>query len=85
MLVDPEHFKGISFVRISSLPTEQKVKIRESFDRELIVKILRDNSLINDCIIYTDYLNWYGAHRYQTVHVQAVEPTRELELVTVKA
>jgi hypothetical protein len=85
MLVEPENFKGISFVRISSLPAEQKVKIRESFDRELIVKILRDNSLINDCIVYTDYLNWYGAHRYQTVQVKAVEPTRELELVTVKS
>jgi hypothetical protein len=85
MLVDPEHFKGISFVRISSLPTEQKAKIRESFDRELIVKILRDNSLINDCIVYTDYLNWYGAHRQQTVRVQALEPMPELELVASKA
>jgi hypothetical protein len=83
MLVDPEHFKGISFVRISSLPAEQKLKIRESFDRELIVKILRDNSLINDCIVYTDYLNWYRAHRHQPIQIQAV-PMPELELVASK-
>jgi hypothetical protein len=83
MLVDPEHFKGISFVRISSLPAEQKVKIRESFDRELIVKILRDNSLINDCIVYADYLNWYRAHRHQAVQVKVV-PMPELELVASK-
>lgn len=82
MLVDPEHFKGISFVRISSLPAEQKAKIWESFDRELIVKILRDNALINDCIVYTDYLNWYRAHRHQTV--QVVEPMPVLTLVTSK-
>lgn len=82
MLVNPEHFKGISFVRISSLPAEQKSKIRESFDRELIVKILRDNSLINDCIVYTDYLNWYRAHRHQPI--KAVEPTPVLELVASK-
>ena len=83
MLVDPEHFKGISFVRISSLPSEQRLKIRESFDRELIVKIIRDNALINDCIVYTDYLNWYRAHRNHPV--QSVEPAPVLELVAAKA
>lgn len=59
MLVEPEHYKGISFVRISMLPAEQRSKIRESFNRELIVKILRDNALINDCIVYDDYVSWF--------------------------
>jgi hypothetical protein len=59
MLADPEHYKGISFVRISTLPPEQRTKIRESFSRELIVKILRDNTLINDCIVYDDYVSWF--------------------------
>jgi hypothetical protein len=63
MLVDPEHYKGISFVRISMLPAEQRVKIRESFSRELIVKILRDNALINDCIVYDDYVSWFRLHK----------------------
>jgi hypothetical protein len=84
MLADPEHFKGISFVRISSLPAEQKSKIRENFDRELIVKILRDNSLINDCIVYTDYLNWYRAHRHQPLQIQAGKPMPVMEWVTSK-
>lgn len=59
MLVDPEHYKGISFVRISMLPHEQRIKIRETFSRELIVKILRENTLINDCIVYDDYVSWF--------------------------
>jgi hypothetical protein len=59
MLIEPEHYKGISFVRISMLPTEQKSKIRESLSRELIVKILLDNTLVNDCIVYDDYVSWY--------------------------
>ena len=58
MLVEPEHYKGISFVRISMLPRTAR-KIKESFSRELIVKILRDNTLINDCIVYDDYVSWY--------------------------
>ena len=59
MLIEPEHYKGISFVRISMLPADQRNKIRESFSRELVVKILRDNTLINDCIVYDDYVSWY--------------------------
>jgi len=59
MLAKPEQYKGISFVRISSLPGDQKIKIKESYNRELIVKILKENSMINDCIIYEDYLKWY--------------------------
>ena len=59
MLAKPEQYKGISFVRISSLPGEQKIKIRQNYNREHIVKILKDNSLINDCIIYNDYVKWY--------------------------
>ena len=59
MLVEPEHYKGIIYVRISALPGDQKNKIRESYNRDAIVKILKDNALINDCILYSDYLMWY--------------------------
>lgn len=61
MLAKPEEYKGISFVRISSLPIDQKAKIRKSYNRESIVKILKDNTLINDCIIYDDYVKWYNS------------------------
>lgn len=77
MLVDPEHYKGISFVRISMLPTEQRIKIRESFSRELIVKILRDNTLINDCIVYDDYVSWFRLIKA----TRTMEETPKLESV----
>jgi len=81
MLVDPEHYKGISFVRISALPSEQRSKIRQSFSRELIVKILRDNSLINDCIVYSDYLHWYRSEK-KGAAAETV-PLQELQVVKV--
>ena len=59
MLAKPEHYKGILYIRISALPGEQKDVIRESYSREAIIKILKEDSLINDCILYSDYLNWY--------------------------
>ncbi|HWA32533.1 MAG TPA: hypothetical protein VG737_00310 [Cyclobacteriaceae bacterium] len=53
-----ENFKGIEFVRISSLPAEQKEKIWQSFQHDKIIKIVKDTTLLNDCILYNDYLSW---------------------------
>jgi hypothetical protein len=53
-----EHFRGIEFVRISSLPEDQKEKIWQSFQQDKIIKIVRDQSLLNDCILYQDYVSW---------------------------
>jgi hypothetical protein len=53
-----ERFKGIEFVRISSLPKEQQQRVWESFERDKIIKIVRDQSLMNDCILYNDFTAW---------------------------
>ena len=60
MLANPELYKGISFVRISSLPGWQKSILSEKTHRKRVVKIIRDSSLLNDCIIYNDYVEWYN-------------------------
>lgn len=59
MLAVPEHYKGISFIRISNLPAEQKLVIRENYNSEAIIKIIKDNTLLNDCILYPEYTAWY--------------------------
>jgi hypothetical protein len=53
-----ENFKGIEFVRISSLPEDQKRKIWESPLKEKIIKIVKDQTLLNDCIMSQDYNSW---------------------------
>jgi hypothetical protein len=60
MLAEPEQYKGISFVRISSLPGWQKSILSEKTHRERVIKIIKDNALLNDCIIYDDYVEWYN-------------------------
>lgn len=57
-----EIYKGIEFVRIFSLPDEQKVLFWQTFSRHKIIKILKDETLLSDCVQYTDYLEWYSAH-----------------------
>ena len=53
-----EHFKGIEFVRISAMPKDQQARVWESFERDKIFKIVTDQSLLNDCILYNDYTAW---------------------------
>ena len=62
MKVNVENYKGIEFVRISSLPADQKEIIWNSVNTQKIIKILRDNELLNDCLQYGDYQNWYKQH-----------------------
>ena len=57
-LLMAENFKGIEFVRISSLPEDQKEKIWQSFQQDKIIKIVKDKALMNDCILYQDYILW---------------------------
>lgn len=59
MKAAPEIYKGIEYVRIFSLPAEQKLKIWETMDRNKIIKILKDKTLLSDCIQYSDYQEWY--------------------------
>lgn len=62
MRVEAENYKGIEYVRISNLPADQREKIKTSLPKDKVIKILKDGSLIDDCIQYTDYLAWFEAH-----------------------
>lgn len=70
-----EIYKGIEFVRISSLPEDQKAAIWQSLERDKVIKILKADSLLNDCILYTDYIEWLT----QNATVRFVTANREVD------
>ncbi len=81
MKIDGENYKGIEFVRISSLPEDQKSMIWNSFNTQKIIKILRDNELLNDCLQYADYQDWYKKRYHAANNTDTpLELGRELEL-----
>jgi len=59
MLATAEIYKGITYVRISSLPSEQKELIRKTIQRNQIINILKDETILSDCIQYHHYENWF--------------------------
>ena len=65
MRTPAENYKGIEFVRISTLPEDQKQLIWTTLKRDKIIKILKSDCLLNDCIQLRDYEAWYSEN-YKT-------------------
>ena len=74
MKVVPEIYKGIEFVRISALPDDQKQLIKSTLPSDKIIKILKENVLLNDCIQYHDYMQWsLDIHKHAAITREAAE------------
>ena len=75
MRAEVEIYRGIEFVRLSSLTQEQNKLIADSSISRKTIKILRGTELLTDCIPYQLYLEWYKHH----YHHQA-EPVPKLSI-----
>ncbi len=54
-----ENYKGIEYIQISSLPTEQQKHILKTINKKLVITILKGDTLLNDCVQYQHYLMWH--------------------------
>ncbi len=70
-----EQFRGIQFVRISSMSKDQQEQVWDSFDREKIIKIVKEQSLLNDCILYTDFAAWQAASQKPAASITPDRPS----------
>lgn len=59
MKVNSTIFKGIEYVQLSQLPEEQREKILETINRNLIIKIMIDEKIVGNCLQFKDYEVWY--------------------------
>lgn len=59
VMENPKLYKGIEYVELDELPEEQRMRIRESFNEGLFIKILVNGKLHEDCILYKDYTYWF--------------------------
>ncbi len=59
VMENPKLYKGIEYVQLDELPEEQRMRIRESFNEGLFIKILVNGKLHEDCILYKDYSYWF--------------------------
>jgi hypothetical protein len=59
MKVNSTIYKGIEYVQVNSLPAEQKEKLLQTINHELFIKILVDEKLIGNCLLFKDYEIWF--------------------------
>jgi hypothetical protein len=59
MKVSSSIYKGIQYVQVSNLPSEQRDRLLVTIDRELFIKILVDGKLIGNCLQFKDYESWF--------------------------
>jgi hypothetical protein len=83
MRLPSEIYKGIEYIRISSLPIDQKKQLHESLDHRLIINILKDESLLNDCIQYQHYITWYEKIYKAIVEEKSVEESVKSPALTL--
>ncbi len=74
MQAKSEFYRGIEFIRITSLPADQKETFLKYLSQDKVIKILKDDTLISDCILYSDYLTWYQAQHQTSVANNDAKP-----------
>ena len=59
MKVNSTIYKGIEYIQLSSLPADQKEKLLQTINHDLFIKILVDEKLIGNCLLFKDYEIWF--------------------------
>ena len=80
MKVNSTIYKGIEYVQISALPTEQKERLLQTINRDLLIKILVDGELVRNCLQFKDYEIWFdNIYKAETKPVKAKMSKKEDE------
>ena len=59
MKVNSTIYKGIEYVQVSSLPANQKERLLQTINHDLFIKIMVDDKLIGNCLLFKDYEIWF--------------------------
>lgn len=59
MKVSSSIYKGIQYIQVSALPVEQRDRLLNTINTELLIKILVDGKVIGNCLQFKDYERWF--------------------------
>ena len=52
-------YKGIEYIQLSTLPAIQADSLRQTLNERTLIKILVDDVILNDCVLYSAYEKWF--------------------------
>ncbi len=59
MKIPAKNFKGITYVQLNELPIVQQELLLQTIHKDLFIKILIGEKVLNSCLQYKDYERWY--------------------------
>jgi len=72
MKVNSTIYKGIEYVQVGALPLNQKERLLQTINRDLLIKILVDGKLVSECLQFKDYEIWF--ENIYKAETKAVKP-----------
>jgi hypothetical protein len=54
-------YRGIEYIRLSSLSVAHAEALRSSLNNRTLIKILRNEVILSDCVLYSAYEAWYNS------------------------
>ena len=54
------NFKGIEYVQLGALPVAQAESLRQTLNDRTLIKILMDDVILDDCVLYSAYEKWFA-------------------------
>ena len=68
-------FKGINYIELKSLPQEQAEALRQNLTQRTLIKIVRDDVILKDCVLYTAYEEWFETTKINSSKNESVLKT----------
>ena len=66
-------YRGIEFVQLSDLPNEQTLALEEwAKGRDVLVKILINNKIQQDCMLYSRYSEWFDLYKQSSADYEEI-------------
>ncbi len=57
--ISPQNYRGITFIRLDNLPSDQRSQIGEWMPATEFIKIKIAEDVLDHCLSYQDYLHWF--------------------------
>ncbi len=57
-MINPKVYKGIEYIILEDLPSDQQQNIRETLSEQSFIKILVNGKVQSNCIQFKDYQLW---------------------------
>ena len=71
-------YKGIEYIELSSLPVAEAESLKTTLTERTLIKILKDDEVLNDCVLYSTYEKWFAVNDKEVIKekIQVIQPSK---------